>query len=50
MFKNYKILVIWMKSFFLIQHSLKSNQLRHEFQEINSHHGVEVANGWKKTT
>ena len=34
----------------LIQHSLKSDQLRHEFQEITSHHGVAVVNGWIKTT
>ena len=36
--------------YFLIQHNLKSDQLRYEFQEITSHHGVAVANGWIKTT
>ena len=35
---------------FLIQHSLEIDQLRHEFQEITSHHGAAVANGWIKTT
>ena len=65
MFKKYNILVICTyiaKTFltemlllsyfiyFLIPHIWKSDQLRHEFQEITSHHGVAVANRWIKTT
>ena len=31
--------------YFLIQGGLKSDQLRHEFQEMTSHHGVAVMGG-----
>ena len=36
--------------YFSIEHSLESDQLRHNFQDITTHNSIAVANRWIKTT